>query len=213
MEPKVEKKKRFWNTGVWITLIGVTIAVCVLLIRFWKYLNEFQILIFLGLFFTAILAGSPLPIPTPCFALTFTLGSRFDPFLIGMIAATGAAIGAMLVYFTARTGKHFMPNINFTDPANKIYSNAIGRFLRRIKLPHFMAFVNRRGPIGVFLFAMFPNPFLMPLLITMGINKVAAWKIAVTVWAGDIIMYVVIAAVGHYGLGSILKLFQGFILS
>ncbi len=213
MEPKVEKKKRFWNTGVWITLIGVTIAVCVLLIRFWKYLNEFQILIFLGLFFTAILAGSPLPIPTPCFALTFTLGSRFDPFLIGMIAATGAAIGAMLVYFTARTGKHFMPNINFTDPANKIYSNAIGRFLRRIKLPHFMAFVNRRGPIGVFLFAMFPNPFLMPLLITMGINKVAAWKIAVTVWAGDIIMYVVIAAVGHYGLGSILKLFQGFKLS
>jgi membrane protein YqaA with SNARE-associated domain len=141
------------------------------------------------------------------------LGSRFDPFLIGMIAATGAAIGAMLVYFTARTGKHFMPNINFTDPANKIYSNAIGRFLRRIKLPHFMAFVNRRGPIGVFLFAMFPNPFLMPLLITMGINKVAAWKIAVTVWAGDIIMYVVIAAVGHYGLGSILKLFQGFKLS
>jgi hypothetical protein len=213
LEPKVEKKKRFWNTGVWITLIGVTIAVCVLLIRFWKYLNEFQILIFLGLFFTAILAGSPLPIPTPCFALTFTLGSRFDPFLIGMIAATGAAIGAMLVYFTARTGKHFMPNINFTDPANKIYSNAIGRFLRRIKLPHFMAFVNRRGPIGVFLFAMFPNPFLMPLLITMGINKVAAWKIAVTVWAGDIIMYVVIAAVGHYGLGSILKLFQGFKLS
>ena len=213
MEPKVEKKKRFWNTGVWITLIGVTIAVCVLLIRFWKYLNEFQILIFLGLFFTAILAGSPLPIPTPCFALTFTLGSRFDPFLIGMIAATGAAIGAMLVYFTARTGKHFMPNINFTDPANKIYSNAIGRFLRRIKLPHFMAFVNRRGPIGVFLFAMLPNPFLMPLLITMGINKVAAWKIAVTVWAGDIIMYVVIAAVGHYGLGSILKLFQGFKLS
>ena len=50
----------------------------------------------------------------------------------------------------------------------------------------------------------------MPLLITMGINKVAAWKIAVTVWAGDIIMYVVIAAVGHYGLGSILRLFQGF---
>jgi membrane protein YqaA with SNARE-associated domain len=210
LEPKIEKKKKFWSAGVWVGLIGVTIAVCVVLIRFWRYLNQFQILIYVGLFFTAVLAGSPLPIPTPCFALTFTLGSRFDPFLIGMIAATGAAIGGMLVYYTARTGKHFMPNINFTDPANKIYSNAIGRFLRRIKLPRFMEIINRRGPIGVFLFSMFPNPFLMPLLITMGINKVAAWKIAVTVWAGDIIMYVVIAAVGHYGLGSILRLFQGF---
>jgi hypothetical protein len=53
----------------------------------------------------------------------------------------------------------------------------------------------------------------MPLLVTMGINKVAAWKIAVTAWAGNIVMFVAIAAVGHYGLGSILKLFQGFKLS
>ena len=213
MEPITEKKRKFWNAGVWLALIGVTIAVCVVLIRFWKYLNQFQILIYLGLFFTAVLAGSPLPIPTPCFALTFTLGSRFDPFLIGVIAGTGAAAGGMLVYFTARTGKHFMPNINFSDPANKIYSGAIGKFLSKIRLPHFMAFVNRRGPVGVFLFSMFPNPFLMPLLVTMGINKVAAWKIAITAWAGNIVMFVVIAAVGHYGLGSILKLFQGFKLS
>jgi uncharacterized membrane protein YdjX (TVP38/TMEM64 family) len=210
LENKAVKRKKFWNTGLWLALIGITIAVCVLLIRFWKYLTQYQIVIYLGLFFTAVLAGSPLPIPTPCFALTFTLGSRFDPFLIGFVAATGAAIGAMLVYFTARTGKHFMPNINFTDPANKIYSSAIGRFLRRIKLPHFMEVMNRRGPIGVFLLSMVPNPFLMPLLVTMGINKVAAWKVAVTAWAGDIVMFVVIAAVGHYGLGSILKLFQGF---
>ncbi len=213
LEPITEKKRKFWNAGVWLALIGVTIAVCVVLIRFWKYLNQFQILIYLGLFFTAVLAGSPLPIPTPCFALTFTLGSRFDPFLIGVIAGTGAAAGGMLVYFTARTGKHFMPNINFSDPANKIYSGAIGKFLSKIRLPHFMAFVNRRGPVGVFLFSMFPNPFLMPLLVTMGINKVAAWKIAITAWAGNIVMFVVIAAVGHYGLGSILKLFQGFKLS
>jgi uncharacterized membrane protein YdjX (TVP38/TMEM64 family) len=213
LENKLEKKKKFRNNWVWLTLIGVTIAVCVLLIRYWRYLAAFQILIYLGLFFTAIVAGSPIPIPTPCFALTFTLGSRFDPFLIGFIAATGAAIGAMLVYFTARTGKHFMPNINFTDPANKIYSGAIGRFLRRIKLPRFMEVMNRRGPIGVFLLSMVPNPFLMPLLVTMGINKVAAWKIAVTAWAGNIVMFVAIAAVGHYGLGSILKLFQGFKLS
>jgi membrane protein YqaA with SNARE-associated domain len=213
MDTKVEKKKKFWNTGVWLALIGVTIAICVLLIVYWKYLTQFEIIIYLGLFFTAILAGSPLPIPTPCFVLTFTLGSKFDPFLIGTIASTGAAIGAMLVYFMARTGKHFMPNINFTDPANKIYSSAIGRFLRRIKLPHFMALVNRRGAVGVFLFSMFPNPFLMPLLVTTGINRVAAWKIAITAWAGNTVMFVVIAVVGHYGLGSILRLFSFFKIS
>jgi uncharacterized membrane protein YdjX (TVP38/TMEM64 family) len=213
MEPEVKKTKKFWTTGVLLTFIGLTIAVCVVLIRFWKYLAAYEIIIYLGLFFTAVLAGSPLPIPTPCFALTFTLGSRFDPFLIGLIAGTGAAMGAMLVYFTARTGRHFMPNVNFTDPANKIYSSAIGRFLRKIKVPRFMELANRRGPVGVFFLSMVPNPFLMPLLVTMGINKVAAWKIALTTWAGNLVMFIVIAAVGHYGLGSILRLFQGFKLS
>lgn len=213
MEPAVKKKRFSRASVIWAALIWLTIAVCIILIRFWRYLNEFQILIFLGLFFTAVLAGSPLPIPTPCFALTFTLGSRFDPFLIGLIAGTGAAVGGMLVYFTARTGKHFMPNVNFTDPANKVYQNAVGRFLKKIKLPRFMEVMNRRGPVGVFLFSMFPNPFLMPLLATMGINKAPAWKVAITVWAGNLVMFVVIAAVGHYGLGSILKLFQGFKLN
>jgi uncharacterized membrane protein YdjX (TVP38/TMEM64 family) len=213
MEPKEEKKRFTRSSIIWAALIWLTIVVCILLIRFWRYLNEFQILIFVGLFFTAVLAGSPLPIPTPCFALTFTLGSRFDPFLIGLIAGTGAALGGMLVYLTARTGKHFMPNVNFTDPANKVYQSAIGRFLRRIKIPRFMEFVNKRGVVGVFFLAMFPNPFLMPLLVTLGINKVAAWKVAITAWAGNLIMFVVIAAVGHYGLGSILRLFQGFKLN
>ena len=119
MDTKVEKKKKFWNTGVWLALIGVTIAICVLLIIYWKYLTQFEIIIYLGLFFTAILAGSPLPIPTPCFALTFTLGSKFDPLLIGAIAGTGAAIGSMLVYYTARTGQAFYAKLEYLRPGKQ----------------------------------------------------------------------------------------------
>jgi uncharacterized membrane protein YdjX (TVP38/TMEM64 family) len=210
METKIEKRKRFWNTGVWLTLIGVTVTVCVLLIRFWKYLSQFEILIYVGLFFTAMLAGSPIPIPTPCMALTFTLGSKFDPWLIGVIAATGEAIGLMLVYFAARTGRHFMPNLNISDPANKIYSSVIGRFLRRIKVTRFMEFVNKRGAPGVFLFSIFPNPFLMPLLVTMGINRYRAWSVAIACWLGSAVLFLGLALIGHYGLGSILRQFALF---
>ena len=207
MDTKVEKKKKFWNTGVWLALTGVTIAICVLLIIYWKYLTQFEIIIYLGLFFTAILAGSPLPIPTPCFALTFTLGSKFDPLLIGAIAGTGAAIGLMLVYYAARTGRHFMPNLNISDPANKIYTSKIGRFLRRLKLPHLVALANKSGMVGVFMFSFFPNPLLMPLLITLGISKYPAWKVSIAAWAGHTVMFLAIALVGHYGLGSILSAF------
>jgi membrane protein DedA with SNARE-associated domain len=179
MESKIERKKKSLNSGMWLTLIGVTIGICVLLIRYWKYLSQFQILIYLGLFFTAILAGSPIPIPTPCMALTFTLGSKFEPVIIGIIASTGAAIGSMLVYFTARTGRRFLPSLNISDPANKIYSGSVGKFLQKIKLPRIVESVNRRGPAGVFLFSIFPNPLLMPLLVTMGISRIKAWKVTI----------------------------------
>lgn len=210
MESKIERKKKFLNSGMWLTLIGVTIGICVLLIRYWKYLSQFQILIYLGLFFTAILAGSPIPIPTPCMALTFTLGSKFEPVIIGIIASTGAAIGSMLVYFTARTGRRFLPSLNISDPANKIYSGSVGKFLRKIKLPRVVEFANRRGPVGLFLFSIFPNPLLMPLLVTMGISRFRAWKVAIACWMGHSVLFLALAFLGHYGLGSLLRYFGVF---
>ena len=210
MENKIEKKKKFLTGGVWLALIGVTIGVCVLLIRYWKYLSQFQVLVYLGLFFTAILAGSPIPIPTPCMALTFTLGSQFQPVVIGLIAGLGAAIGSMLVYFTARTGRRFLPSLNISDPTNKIYSGWLGKFLQKIKLPRIVEFVNRRGLVGVFLFSIFPNPLLMPLLITMGINRLRAWKVAIACLLGHSVMFLALAFLGYYGLGSLLKYFGVF---
>jgi uncharacterized membrane protein YdjX (TVP38/TMEM64 family) len=210
MENKIDIKKKFLKSGVWLAPIGVTIAMCVLLIRYWKYLSQFQILIYLGLFFTAILAGSPIPIPTPCMALTFTLGSKFEPVTIGLIASSGAAIGSMLVYFTARTGRRFLPSLNISDPANKIYSGSVGKFLRKIKLPRIVEFVNRRGVVGVFLFSIFPNPLLMPLLITMGIGRIRVWKVATACWMGHSVLFLVLAFLGHYGLGSFLRYFEVF---
>ena len=158
LENNTDKKKKFWGTGTWIGLIAITLAVCVVLIRFWKYLTHYEILIYAGLFFTSMLAGSPLPIPTPCMVLTFTLGSKFAPWLIGIIAATGEAIGLMLVYLAARTGRHFAPNLNITDPANKIYSNWLGKFLKRLKIPRFGICESQRRGGGVFIFH-FPQSF------------------------------------------------------
>jgi uncharacterized membrane protein YdjX (TVP38/TMEM64 family) len=210
MESKIGKKKKFLKTSVWLALIGATIGVFVLLIRYWKYLGQFQILIYLGLFLTAILAGSPIPIPTLSMALTFTLGSKFDPVVIGLIAGLGTAIGSMLVYFTARTGRRFLPILNISDPANKIYSGRVGKFLQKTIIPRVLEIVNRRGFVGLFLLSIFPNPILMPLLFTMGIHRVRAWKVAIACWLGHSVMFLVLAFLGHYGLGSLLRYFDVF---
>jgi membrane protein YqaA with SNARE-associated domain len=205
-----EKKKKFFNTGIWLALIIVTIAICVLLIINWQHLKQFIILIHVGLFLTAILAGSPIPIPTPCMALTFALGSQFHPVVIGLVASFGSAIGSMLVYFAARTGRHFFPQLNISDPANKVYSSWLGKILQKIKIPRFMKFVNKRGILGAFIFSIFPNPLLLPILITLGINRNTVWKVAIACWLGQSVLFLAIAFLGHYGLGSLLRYFGVF---
>jgi len=210
MENNIKQKKKFWNTGVWLALIGGIAAVCFLLIHYWKYLEQFQILIYLGLFFTAILAGSPIPVPTPCMALTFAFGSRFDPVIIGLIAGSGAAIGSMLVYYSGRTGRRFFPGFNISDPANSFYKSWLGRLLQKIRLPSIMKFVNKRGLAGVFLFSIFPNPLLMPVLLTMGINRAKAWRVAIALLLGHSVLFLALAFLGHYGLGSLLRYFGVF---
>ncbi len=210
METKKRQKKKLLNTALWLALIGATMIVCVLIISYWKYLEKFQILIYLGLFFTAVLAGSPIPIPTPCMALTFALGSQFDPVVIGFIAGLGAAIGSMLVYFSARTGRRFLPILNISDPSNKIYASWLGKFLQKIRLPSIMKFVNKRGLFGVFLFSLFPNPLLMPVLFTMGINRTRPWKVAIACLLGQSVLFLSLAFLGHYGLGSLLRYFNVF---
>jgi uncharacterized membrane protein YdjX (TVP38/TMEM64 family) len=210
MESNVKKKS--FNASMWFGLIGVTVLVCVLLVIFWKHLEHFQILIFSGLFFTAILAGSPIPVPTPCMALTFTLGSRFEPIIIGLIASSGAAIGSMLVYYSARTGRHFFPILNISDPASKIYSNWFGKFLQKIKIPIVVEFINRKGIAGVFFCSIFPNPLLMPILVVMGINRVRVWKVSLSCLLGHSVLFIGLAFLGHYGLGSLLRYFGVFTL-
>ncbi len=210
MDSKEVRKNKFSTIAIWLILVGLTIGVCVLLIRYWKYLSQFQIFVYVGLFLTAILAGSPIPIPTPCMALTFTLGSKFNPAVIGIIAGSGAAVGSILVYYTARTGRRFFPNLNISDPANKIYTGSLSKFLKKIKLQRVVEFVNRRVFVGLFLFSIFPNPLLMPLLVTMGISKVQAWKVAIACLLGQSVMFLALALLGHYGLGSLLRYFGVF---
>jgi len=39
----------------------------------------------------------------------------------------------------------------------------------------------------------------------MGINRYQAWKVALACWMGSAVMFLVLAYLGHYGLGSILR--------
>lgn len=65
---------------------------------------------YLGLFLVEIISNASIIFPAPAFAINFVLGGTpgFDPWLVGLVAGVGAAIGETTGYFVGRGGRRIL---------------------------------------------------------------------------------------------------------
>ena len=199
----VRSNKRKYIAGG--CFLGGIIAVCVFLVYHWEYIVRFQKFGYLGLFIMTLVTGFSIPLPVPYMVVTFTLGGVLQPALVGVTAGTGLGIGGTLLYLAGRGGRRFFPRFNISDPADEAYSSRMARFLRRIKLPRVMNFAQRRGAVAIFVLSAFPNPFFMPMAISLGTMRFRAWRFFFACWAGQTVKALAIAYSGYLGLGSLLR--------
>ncbi len=192
------KRDKYVAVGLLTTTISGSIAVAVFLIYHWEYVIQLENAGYLGLFLISLLAGSPIPIPTPSMILTFTLGSLLNPVLIGTVSGLGNAIGYALIYLSGRGGFRFLPNFNISD-------SGIGRFLRKIKMSRMLDSPNRTGVVAVFLLSIYPNPVFTPMVLGMGATRFSFAKFFVACWIGKTVMSMVLAFLGYFGLHSLLQ--------
>jgi uncharacterized membrane protein YdjX (TVP38/TMEM64 family) len=190
-------RKKYIAISLLVAVISGSIAIAVFLIYNWEYVSKLQQGGYLGLFLISILAGSPIPIPTPSMILTFTLGSLLNPALVGAISGLGSSIGYALIYLTGRGGFRFLPKFNVAD-------SGIGRFLRKIRLSRILDYPHQTGAAAVFLLSIYPNPVLAPVVFGMGATRFSFTKFFLACWAGTTIMAMALAYLGYFGLGSLL---------
>ena len=186
-----------------VATVGGSVALSIFLIYNWEYVIQLEHAGYLGLFLISLLAGSPVPIPTPSMILTFTLGSLLNPLLVGAVSGLGNAIGYALVYFTGRGGLQFLPDFSVAD--SRIY-----RFLRRIGLSRVLESPNRTGVVAVFLLSIYPNPVLTPMVLGMGAKRFSFTKFFLACLAGKLVFTIVLAFLGYFGLHSLLHLLGVF---
>ena len=204
MNIKSSTKRRHVAVGFLVATIGGSVAGSVFLIRYWEYVSRLEYHGYLGLFLISLLAGSPVPIPTPSMILTFTLGSLLNPILVGGVSGVGNAIGNALIYFTGRGGLRFFANFDVSDATSEASSSRIGQFLRKIRMPRMLDFANRRGVVAVFLLSIFPNPVLTPMVLGMGATRFRFTKFFLACWAGKTVQAMILAYLGYFGLRSLL---------
>jgi membrane protein YqaA with SNARE-associated domain len=190
-------KRHYVAVALLVATIGGSVAVAVFLIYNWRYVIQLEHEGYLGLFLISLLAGSPIPIPTPSMILTFTLGSLLNPVLVGVISGLGNAIGFALIYLTGRGGFRFLPDFDISN-------SGIGRFLRKIKMSRIVDSPNRTGAMAVFLLSIYPNPILTPMVLGMGATRFSFMRFFFPCWAGKTVMTMILALLGYFGLRSLL---------
>jgi membrane protein YqaA with SNARE-associated domain len=191
------RQKYILLTSIFVVTTALSIW---LIIVYWDEIAKLQQYGYLGAFIIALIAGSSIPTPISYLALTFVLGARVTyPWLLGVVAGTGAGVGGTLVFLAGRGGGHFLPGLNkytLDQQASKKVSS------------RFMNWAQKRGSLVVFIMSAMLNPVFAPMAVAMGALRFKKLKFFILCVAGNIVKALVISYAGYYGIGFIQNLLQ-----
>ena len=199
----VSNKGKYVAIALLVLMVGGSIAIAIFFLYNWEYVAQLEGEGYLGLFLISILAGSPIPIPTPSMILTFTLGSILDPLLVGLVSGVGNAIGYALIYLTGRGGLRLFANF-------KASGWGTARLMGKIKIPRALKSPDKVGVPAIFLLSIYPNPFFTPLVIALGAVRFNFTRFFLACLAGKTVMSLILSYLGYLGLRSLLHYFGVF---
>jgi uncharacterized membrane protein YdjX (TVP38/TMEM64 family) len=186
--PVVEaKKKSSLTTNILrvlalLAVIGITYYVFSIRDR----VEEFEAYGYPGIFLIALMANATVLLPAPGVAIIYAMGSVFNPFLVGLSAGTGGALGELSGYLAGFSGQAVVERAN-------IYN--------RIK-----PWVDKYGGWAILVLSAVPNPFFDIAGIAAGISKMRMRTFLLSTWVGQLIKMTLFALAGRYSIEWITKL-------
>ena len=186
-----------WEFWVGILAISLTFSLAILVVVYWQSFQEMAGYSYLGLFFISIIGGATVIIPVPSLAVQFTMGAVLHPAIVGAVAGLGTGIGGTLIYLFGRSGRRLFANTEFFSQKS---DNFIVHWTIRI-----IGWAKRRGSLAVFLMSAVLNPVFFPMALAIGASRFQMWRFFIMCWAGNTVKSMIIAYLGYFGLGSLLR--------
>jgi len=196
--------KRKWRLGRWEYWvggigIGLTVAIVMACILYWQEIQHLGHYGYLGAFLISVFGGATVIAPIPMTPVVFALGAitkpafapHLGPVFIGAAAGIGETIGGIAIYMAGRGG-------GAAIVARK--HDRLQRFYNRI-----MGWMDRRGPLILFLSSAVINPFFYPAALAAGALRFGVKRFFLICWGGKTIKGISVAAAGYWGLGSLLR--------
>ncbi len=134
---------------------------------------------YLGCFVISLISNATVILPVPGILLFIPVIADFNPVLLGLVGATGGAIGEITGYLAGRSGRGLVR-------PGKTYAR-------------FEGWMKKYGMWGVFAIAAVP---LLPIDVAgiiAGVARLPVWKFLLPVWAGKIVKYVALMLLAAWG--------------
>lgn len=158
--------------GILLLIVGISAFL------YWKRdsIQQLEKYGYFGIFLISLLINLTLVMPLPTGILTSALGAIYNPFLVGLAAGSGAALGEISGYLAGISGREVL--------------------LRRKDGPKIEQQLRKYGGPGIMLLAFIPNPAFDLVGIAAGALKIPFLRFLFWCWLGKVLKMLAFAYLG-----------------
>ena len=195
-------RKRGWYLILLSVLLIVAIGVLAVVFKndlkdIIRDIERYEKYAYIIAFVVNFMAGATVIVYVPGVPTVFALGGIVQfPFVVGIVAGLGEALGGFTGYMLGRGGESYLKE----PQSNGRIQRAFQKIYSRID-----SWMGKRGYLTVFLASAIFNPFYMFFGATAGATRMAPWKYYLASAAGKIVKATYVAYLGHWGMGYILE--------
>ena len=180
-----ERRKQVHKLVLAATTALVVTALIVIFQNQIRALSQFG---YPGVFVVSFLSNATVVFPAPGLAFTFAMGSVLNPFLVGLVAGAGEALGELVGYAAGSAGSDIVSG---------------GRVHERLE-----RFTRRYGTLAVFILAAIPAGVFDFVGLVAGAMRMPIWQFLAAAWLGKTTKTLLVAYAGLNLLSWALGLFR-----
>lgn len=174
-EAKQQNKTTEMYKGILILLFGIITIFLFYSIR--DKIEKYKTLGYIGAFIISLVSSGTLILPAPGWSV-IGLSFSLNPFLLGLVAGLGSALGELTGYFTGLGSNYILDD--------------------RFKRLHDI--MEKYGKETLFVLALIPNPFFDIAGILAGASRMKLHEFLIPVALGKIIRFIILCYMTVYGM-------------
>jgi membrane protein YqaA with SNARE-associated domain len=172
-------------TAVRVLTVIVVVAALVGALIFRDHLRELERYGYAAVFLVGLVSNATLILPVPGLAVSSVLGSVFNPWIVGLVAGIGQALGELTGYMAGYSGHTWVDDHPRYD--------------------RLVIWMQQYGVFTVFLLALLPNPLFDVAGMIAGVLRLPVWQFLLSAAVGKVIKNIAFAVAGYYGLGALFQ--------